>query len=116
MDFDSRNGTLGITLRQITELYVTKFYALGEKQRRQLHTTREKLWSYFYKPQSGLNTHFASCLWGQGSEVGPDTCECCYVGFTLRALKELQKDVEHILSDPILQMADANCPESRSGS
>jgi hypothetical protein len=103
MAYAARKRSIAEALRLATELYVTKYYALGPKQRSQLQKFHEKLWKYCDIPE-GMDGHFQSCPWGQGAPMGPDTCECVAVScYTTRDLEKLAEEIKNIPNDPVLQ-------------
>jgi hypothetical protein len=102
MQYALRKRSMADALGLVTKLYVTKYYALGPKQRSQLQKYHTEVWKYYAIPE-GMDGHFQSCWWGQGATEGPDTCECCFLSFTIRDLEKLAEEIKNIPDDPVLQ-------------
>jgi hypothetical protein len=100
MTYAARKHSIADALRLVTELYVTKFYALGPQQRTQIQKLHDKLWKYYAIPE-GADGHFRSCPWGQGAPMGPDTCECVAVSYyTAKEVESLAAEITNIPNDP----------------
>jgi hypothetical protein len=102
MRFAAIKRSVADSLRLGTELYLTKYYALGPKQRTQLQKYFAQMWKYNAIPE-GLDGHFKSCPWGMGAECGPDTCECCYLCYTTTEMEKFAEEIKNIPDDTVLQ-------------